>query len=1339
MAEIPAPAASAPEYEAHALEGSEKTSKIENETIAPLDPCVWSGLCQLFNVCTKAGFVPFGYVNAWGVFQSYYTENILKASSPSNIAWIGSVQYSLIFIPGLVSGHFFDKGYFKIPFFVASVVLVTATFLVGQCTQYWHFLLCQGFATGISAGILFSPVSAVIGHWFKTRRGFASAFVSMGSSVGGTLFPIIARNLIPRVGFPWTLRIIGFILLCSLGCANLTVRRRLPPKHVAGGLFNWAAFKNPAYTIYCLSGIVAFLGLYTVLTYIDVRATSVGVPSDFSFYLISMANGASLCGRLAAGSMADKLGAINVVAPMTGIAAIMTYVWPLARSRGSFVAVAIVYGFSSGAYISSFTLPMYSLGDLADVGRRSGMAMTLTAIGAMAGPPISGAISTTAGGYSAVGYYAGIPLPLLRTLAILSLVAGALANDITGNATDSNSTNTNSSAAYPEDPYLRYRPPFARSLPIQILLTGVVLTLVAVLFIHLIFTAQYHWPLAPINYVLQISGVSTLLISLVATLHVVLSATQKESGQWPYMLSYVAVNVPPLDNSTNGWSLTQKATWLVMNASTSGLIQITHIQFLTLLYPSRLEARLIFALLGPLALVAAIMQLIPISGNDLSTTSSRTNITASAIKNVCNATLSLLFTTALMIWGLLVKRKDAWRTDGGTAAFGAGALALALISTGLNFLYVPREEEYMWLPGLMWAVVLWQSFLAWWWWVGSGSDPEDELRRMEKHDAAKREARKKEKREKKERRKENKKRAKAGSQAVSDALGPGQENAQPSNSEPSTAPSLSVSTASLTSTSTLPRFLPSFVGQWYRSLRHEHIVAARQQAVERVERIRELELKDGTRSGWGLGSFAWRIERPQRKPDDEDEDEYEMTAPVPRRTTPVAPPVIVRPQGSWLWGPSWSMALTRLDFVAPDLVIKLISRIDAHVIRFLSLESLSPRMERGKYPKTLSERPGSQPTRKGRLNEDLGSGFDIPTQRVAVEEGLVDSDDSDDELDSLPKSSQPNSSQPARWEKRDIGDVLKTMKFKKNSAVEGNGGTPTSKENARRNADKRAGIDSSARDKGNAVASSSTTRPLRDNAVTRNQSFDARLGPKHTVDLPDKAADPKPERPKPRPLAKTRQPQLPSSPSKPLAKLSGASSRSYLDSPSASGKKQDKQVRAGPCEFPAMSPLGDTKTGRQQQRKEPLAMDTGGRKGKGREKFLDMRSPLSSPTKNKATPSDFPVPSPLRPEEQRKPSKPKPLPFPMDIYSQLEESPASSPSKRRSSGSDDDERHRKRSKNLPVVLTESYDYEEDSELLFMAPGTDPKTLCPYCDTPLPHAAHTAADAPPRRNVPEVVQ
>ncbi|KAJ7747764.1 hypothetical protein B0H16DRAFT_1420917 [Mycena metata] len=500
-----------------------------------------------------------------------------------------------------------------------------------------------------------------------------------------------------------------------------------------------------------------------------------------------------------------------------------------------------------------------------------------------------------------------MPSVLLRIAAILSLVVLVVASN---NSTLANSTilNSTNSAAYAEDPYLKFRPAFARSLPVQILLTGVVLTLVAVLFIHLVFTAQYHWPLAPVNYVLQISGVSTLLISLVATLRVVLSATQNESQHWPYMLSYIAVDVPPLDNSTSGWSIAEKATWSIMTASTSGLIQITHIQFLTLLYPSRMEGRLIFALLGPLAILAAIMQLIPISG------SAHVNSVASAIRNVCNATLSLLFTTALLIWGSLVKREDAWRTDGGTAAFGCGAVALALVSTALNFLYVPREEEYMWLPGLMWAVVLWQSFLGWWWWVGAGAEPsfdKEEIARLARHEA-KRAARKKEARE---RRRETKARAKVVWNGVAGVLTSRQKHAPrpptPEASEllatdsttPVPTPSVSVPSlsSSTTAASRLPRFLPLFMHQWYSSIRHEHVVAVRRQTVERVERIRELERSDTARSGWGLGSFAWRVDR--RQPEEEEYEEYETGIRTTSTPAPTAPATVVKPQGMWLWGP----------------------------------------------------------------------------------------------------------------------------------------------------------------------------------------------------------------------------------------------------------------------------------------------------------------------------------------------------------------------------------------------------------------------------------------------------
>ena len=154
--------------------------------------------------------------------------------------------------------------------------------------------------------------------------------------------------------------------------------------------------------------------------------------------------------------------------------------------------------------------------------------------------------------------------------------AGALVENTTSAFHFTRFAQSNGVHSFTNDPYLAYRPHFVRSLPVQIMLTGVILTLVAVLFIHLLFTAKYHWSLAPVNYVLQLSGVTTLLISLIATIHVVLSSSFAESEKWPYMLSYIAVNIPPLelDANTEGWTTAERATWLVMTASTSVLIQV---------------------------------------------------------------------------------------------------------------------------------------------------------------------------------------------------------------------------------------------------------------------------------------------------------------------------------------------------------------------------------------------------------------------------------------------------------------------------------------------------------------------------------------------------------------------------------------------------------------------------------------------------------------------------------------------------------------------------------------------------------------------------------------------
>lgn len=274
---------------------------------------------------------------------------------------------------------------------------------------------------------------------------------------------------------------------------------------------------------------------------------------------------------------------------------------------------------------------------------------------------------------------------------------------------------------YENDPYLDFQPAFALSLPVQVLMNTITLTLVTVLLIQLVFTAQYHWPLARLNFMLQFSGVLTLLISLIATVAIVLARVYERSREWPYMISYIAIPIPP--NPTTSptllqWTWGQHVAWTILEAVVAGLVhvcallrcrrtllihaQVANIQYLTLLYPSRLEKWLLNCLLVPFAVVSSAMEIVHLHSDD------DVRHTGDMLRNVCNCTLSLMFLVALSAWGLLIHRRQAWRTDGGTAIFGGAAISLAAVSSALNIIIIPAKDKLFWLQPLVWSVVLWQ-------------------------------------------------------------------------------------------------------------------------------------------------------------------------------------------------------------------------------------------------------------------------------------------------------------------------------------------------------------------------------------------------------------------------------------------------------------------------------------------------------------------------------------------------------------------------------------------------------------------------------------------------------
>src|ERR1700722_1551895 len=115
------------------------------------------------------------------------------------------------------------------------------------CTSYYQFILAQGVLGGISAGMTMSPAMAATGQYFNKKRAAALGMAVAGSSLGGVTFPVALGKMLynPQLGFGWTVRICGFVMLAILVPSCTGIRARLPPR--TNSFFLPSAFKEAPY------------------------------------------------------------------------------------------------------------------------------------------------------------------------------------------------------------------------------------------------------------------------------------------------------------------------------------------------------------------------------------------------------------------------------------------------------------------------------------------------------------------------------------------------------------------------------------------------------------------------------------------------------------------------------------------------------------------------------------------------------------------------------------------------------------------------------------------------------------------------------------------------------------------------------------------------------------------------------------------------------------------------------------------------------------------------------------------------------------------------------------
>ena len=131
--------------------------------------------------------------------------------------------------------------------------------MTSLCTEYWQTLLAQAVCIGIGNACLFVPSVAILPQYFLKRRALANGIAASGSSFGGIIYPIVFRQLYPKIGFGWATRVLGFISLGTVLFSVAVMRVRVQPKQKRA-LFEIKAFKEPPYTLFCFGMFFGFIG-----------------------------------------------------------------------------------------------------------------------------------------------------------------------------------------------------------------------------------------------------------------------------------------------------------------------------------------------------------------------------------------------------------------------------------------------------------------------------------------------------------------------------------------------------------------------------------------------------------------------------------------------------------------------------------------------------------------------------------------------------------------------------------------------------------------------------------------------------------------------------------------------------------------------------------------------------------------------------------------------------------------------------------------------------------------------------------------------------------------------
>lgn len=306
-----------------------------------------------------------------------------------------------------------DAGFYRANLAAGLLLQLGGIFATSFANTYWQHFLAQGLCQGLGNGLLFCPAIALVSTYFPPqKKALAVALVACGGGTGGLIFPAIAASLLYRIGFSWTVRVMGFVMLIIsvivFPFSRPRYRRKTDGLHTQLFL---QALREPPYVVFCWGMFLGFWGLYFAYYYIRPYARDVLSTSEqMSFNMLLIVNGLGIPGRIVPAILADKyFGPLGVEIPIIFGTGILLLTWIAVSSVVGFTIWVSIFGVFGGGSQALFLAAASTFARNEKAGVRIGMIFTFVSFACLTGPPLGGKLVELRGGnYLAAQVFGGV-------------------------------------------------------------------------------------------------------------------------------------------------------------------------------------------------------------------------------------------------------------------------------------------------------------------------------------------------------------------------------------------------------------------------------------------------------------------------------------------------------------------------------------------------------------------------------------------------------------------------------------------------------------------------------------------------------------------------------------------------------------------------------------------------------------------------------------------------------------------------------------------------------------------------------------------------------------------